>query len=197
MQWSDQGMASSFKFILKLWTLHQKIKKKIELKNEEKGDIDKDIEKYVNQLINKINKNLENFQYNVIVANFYQTYNFLNKEIEKKVNSTNLMKNYTNILKLMNPFIPHFSSECLEDIKSNNKEQRWPEVDKEYLKKDIVIIVIQINGKKRTILEAPRDIEEKTVVDQIKQMESIKKYIVNKNIKKTIYVKNRLINIII
>ena len=48
------------------------------------------LEKFTNQMINKITNNLENFNYNVIIANIYETYNFLNKEIEKKIDSKSL-----------------------------------------------------------------------------------------------------------
>ena len=52
----------------------------------------KNLEKFTNQMINKITNNLENFNYNVIIANIYETYNFINKEIEKKIDSEILKK---------------------------------------------------------------------------------------------------------
>ena len=67
-------------------------------------------------MINKITNNLENFNYNVIIANIYETYNFLNKEIDKKIDSETLKENYKKILILFSPAIPHFASECLEDL---------------------------------------------------------------------------------
>ena len=75
VQWSEQGMISSYKFIQKLWILHKEIKHKIE--NEEKNILDNEIEKFTNQTIFKITNNLEKFNYNVIIANMYETYNFL------------------------------------------------------------------------------------------------------------------------
>ncbi len=72
VQWSEQGMIASYKFIQKLWTLHEKIKQIIN-KNI-KGDKE-EISKYTNQLINKVNSNLDRFNYNVIIANMYEAYN--------------------------------------------------------------------------------------------------------------------------
>ena len=85
IQWSEQGMVASYKFINKFWILHKKIIEKIKL-NKKDQDID-DLNIFTNKLIQKISFNLEKFNYNVIVANIYETYNFLIKEIEKDYNS--------------------------------------------------------------------------------------------------------------
>ena len=82
VQWSEQGMVSSYKFIQKLWILHCEIKSKIE--NEKKDIFDKEIEKFTNSTIAKITNNLEKFNYNVIVANMYETYNYLINYVKKK-----------------------------------------------------------------------------------------------------------------
>jgi len=82
IQWSEQGMKASYKFLQKLWLLHQKIKKKINLKIISSNQLN-NISKFTNQLINKITNNLEKFHYNGIVANLYETYNFMIKEINQ------------------------------------------------------------------------------------------------------------------
>ena len=96
VQWSDQGMVASYKFIQKLWLLHQKIKEKINLKINS-GKESNELSKFTNQLINKVTKNLEKFNYNVIVANFYETYNFMNKKLDQLQNSEDLLINYKKI----------------------------------------------------------------------------------------------------
>ena len=118
VQWSEQGMVSSYKFVQKLWMLHLKIKNKI---SEEKNNTPDNLElnKFTNQLIYKITNNLESFSYNVIIANMYETYNFLIKHIEKDINSKDLLDNYKKILTIFSPIIPHLTSECLLDIGSN------------------------------------------------------------------------------
>ena len=88
--------------------------------------------KFTNQLIDKVTKSLEKFNYNVIVANFYETYNFLSKSLEKNTVEKNLLENYIKILFLMKPLIPHFASECLKDLNFHDK-QMWPLADKKFL----------------------------------------------------------------
>ena len=95
--------------------LHKKILGKIN--SGDKGSNIEDLDVFTNKLIQKISFNLEKFNYNVIVANIYETYNFLIKEIEKNYNSLILRQNYSKILILMMPIIPHIASEALKELK--------------------------------------------------------------------------------
>ena len=193
VQWSDQGMLASFKFVQKLWTLNSKILDKIKDNNQD--DEGKDLTKFTNQLINKVTQNLEKFHYNVIVANFYEMYNFLIKETDKPIKKEILIENYKKILILMNPFIPHFSNECLNTI--NENQINWPKVSKEDLIEEDINFVVQINGKKRAILKVKRDMVEKEILEIIKLNLEIEKFLKDQTIKKSIFVPNRLINIIL
>ena len=193
VQWSDQGMMASFKFVQKLWTLNSKILDKIKDNNQD-GE-GKDLTKFTNQLINKITQNLEKFHYNVIIANLYEMYNFLIKETDKPIKKEILIENYKKILILMNPFIPHFSNECLNTI--NENQIKWPEISKEDLIEEDINFVIQINGKKRAILRVKRDMVEKEILEMVKINLEIEKFLKDQTIKKSIFIPNRLINIIL
>ena len=193
VQWSDQGMMASFKFVQKLWTLNSKILNKINDNNQD--DEGKNLTKFTNQLINKVTQNLEKFHYNVIVANLYEMYNFLIKETDKPIKKEILIENYKKILILMNPFIPHFSNECLNTI--NENQIKWPKISKEDLIEENINFVVQINGKKRAILKVKRDVVEKEILEIIKLNLEIKKFLKDQTIKKSIFVPNRLINIIL
>ena len=197
VQWSEQGMLASFKFIQKFWLINNRIKEKINVCTDEVNqDGDLDLTKFTNQLINKINFNLEKFNYNVIIANMHETSNFLNKILNKKFNKKNLSDNYKKILTVMSPVIPHIINECF----SANKfeiSQKWPSSDKKYLEEDTVSIVVQIGGKKKGIIKTKKDTEEKTIMDLISKEDRINKNIKNKKINKVFFVKNRLINILL
>ena len=88
---------------------------------------------------------MEKFHYNVIIANFHETYNFLNKEIEKPINNFELVDNYKKILNLFQPIIPHFALECLEEI-DEKSSPTWPLVQFKFLEKEKFDIVVQIEG---------------------------------------------------
>tara|TARA_Y100000768_G_scaffold296774_1_gene230602 strand:+ start:6330 stop:8873 length:2544 start_codon:yes stop_codon:yes gene_type:complete len=193
VQWSDQGMVSSYKFIQKLWMMHKIIKEKIE--NERSEVVDSEIDKFTNQLIAKITNNLEKFNYNVIIANMYETYNFLSSYLKNKKNLSNLKENYKKILISFNPVIPHFTCECLNEMNMLENID-WPDYDKNALDLEEVNFVIQINGKKRAILNVKKDINENDLLKLAKENKMISKYLDKKKTKKIIFVQNRLMNIL-
>ena len=194
VQWSEQGMASSYKFIQKLWTLHNQIKNKIQTEDEKNIDID--FEKFTNQIIAKITNNLEKFNYNVIIANMYETYNYLINFIKAKKNIKNLKNTYIKILTCFSPVIPHFTSQCLSELNSD-VEGQWPGYDRSALELDEINFIIQINGKKRAILKTKKNISENDLLKLVKENKNIDKYLTKKEIKKIIFVQNRLMNILL
>ena len=195
VQWSEQGMNSAYKFVQKFWDLHSKIIN-MSAKNDENKIDDQEYEIFTNQIIDKITKNLENFHYNVIIANMHEIYNYLNKIIQKINNKNRFIENYKKILISIAPVVPHLANECLEQIGMNN-ELSWPKIKEEYLSIKSYNIVVQINGKKRDLLNVDKSLQEEEVLKLISNNEKINKFLANKEIKKTIYVKDKLINLII
>jgi len=194
IQWSESGMSSSYKFIQKFWSMSIDI---INLcKNENSNELNKEIEIFTNRSLEKINVSLEKFRYNVIIAVFHEIFNFYSKISEKKQNYKNLKDNFEKILIIINPVIPHLSRECLAQLNSKSS-LNWPLVKKEYLETDKKEIVIQINGKKRGNLDIEKNMKENDIIEKIKKMSLSEKYIKDKKIIKIIYVKERLINLIV
>ena len=194
VQWSDQGMVSSFKFIQKLWILNQKILDEIQKKHL--NDVDSEFEKVTNIFIKNVTVNLSKFTYNKIIANFYEIYSSLSKLMKKKYSSKTIVQNYRKVLICMMPVIPHFSNECLELLK-DEREIKWPKIDEKFLIEENINFVVQINGKKRGLLKVDRDISEDDIVKLVRENNEINKYIKNQELKKKIFVPNKLINIII
>ncbi len=192
VQWSDEGIASSYKFIQKLWSLNEKVIHEIEQNHEE--DEGKDLIKFTNKYLKKMTDALNAFSYNILIANLHEMQNFFNKELVKKYTKKTLTENFSKILVTMIPIIPHLANECLKRINYNVIE--WPEYDETLLVEDIIPYVIQVNGKKRAIIEAKRDILDEELFEIVQQNKNLKKYFSEKEIKKKIFVPNRLINII-
>ena len=194
VQWSEQGIASSYKFVQKLWNLNNKILEEIKKNNTKNNSEDLDI--FTSKFIKKITNNLENFHYNVIIANMHEMYSFLVKEIDKGFNKETLKNNYTKILITINPVVPHFSNECLEmlNVKANIE---WPSFNEKYLEETEINLVVQINGKKRGLIKTKKDISEHNVLKKIQEDDKLNKFIIDKKIKKQIYIKNKIINIIV
>jgi len=193
VQWSEEGIISSFKFIQKLWNLNLKFTKQIEQNYSD--DDDQELDKYTNIFLKKITDNLDNFNYNKMVANLYEMYSFLFKQIDKKYTKKTLLNNFEKILIAINPIVPHFSNECMNLL--NLEKMNWPKYDESQLIENKVRIVIQINGKKRGLIETDRDNSEQDLTKIINTDKTLKKYLDNQTIKRKIFIKNKLINIII
>ncbi len=194
IQWSDSGMSSAHKFIQKFWTMSENIIKII--KNNKPDLTNNEIDFFTNQAIHKVNNALEKFRYNVIIATFHEIYSFYNKVIENRINYSNLSDNFEKILVLMIPVTPHLANECLINLIGKNNV-KWPEVNYEQLKTEESEIVIQVNGRKRNIISITKGAEEELVIKNIKEMKLIEKYIKDKEIFKTIFIKDKIINFII
>ena len=158
--------------------------------------MDESLTRFTNQFLKKILDNLNSFSYNIIIANLYEMYSFLNKEIKKGYTSKTIKENYNKILIAIMPIIPHFASECME-ILGFKEEYSWPKYDEKYLIEDRINYVIQINGKKRGLIENEPNLTQENLLEEIKKNNQINKYIENNNLKKVIYIKNKLLNIII
>ena len=194
IQWSMKGMEASYKFVQKLWALHCRL---LEIFKTKLEDVENEkIEYFVNSIISKVTSNLESFSYNVIIANFHEIYNFFNSEIKQKKNYKNLKNCYVKILKIMAPVIPHFSLECLKELNESN-DLYWPIVDTKKLDKNEYKLVVQINGKKRDLIVSKRELTENEALKEIKKNDKINKYLDDKKFKKVIFVKNKIINILI
>ena len=194
VQWSEEGIAASHKFIQKLWNLHTKIIEEIEKDHSE--NTSDELVKFTNKFIKKITNNLENFSYNIIVANLHEMHSFLIKEISNGYKKSTILNNYKKILISMNPIIPHLSNECLK-ITENADKITWPSYDEKQVKENTSLIVIQINGKKRGLITTDSNSSETKIMKLVYEDQKITKYLLNNKIKKKIYIKNKLINIII
>ena len=114
----------------------------------------------------------------------------------KNYTSKTIIDNYKKILICMMPVIPHFSNECIQ-LLDNKTILKWPDVNEQLLIEENINFVVQVNGKKRGLIKASRDITEEEVMSLIKKNIEINKYIKNNQIKKKIFVPNKLINIIV
>jgi len=191
VQWSQEGVSAAFKFIQKLWKLNNDIFNKKDI-NSSSGDIS--LQKAVNKTVYNVTKNLDNFQYNVVIANMHEIYNlFYDHNINNNTSTKTMKKEWEKITMLLMPLVPHLANECCEKM---NKEFYWPKYDPKLLKEENCTIVIQVDGRKRGILEMPIDSKETVIIKKSKQIDNVSKHIENTVIIKNIYIKNKLLNFI-
>jgi len=193
VQWSDEGIISSYKFIQKLWSLNQKIIN--EINSNHPPNEDDQLEKITNKFIKEVTYNIENFSYNKIIANFHEVYSALNKIILTKIEKQKLVENYNKILIAISPVLPHFSSECIELLNIKSK-MFWPKINNEILIENNIKFIVQFNGKTRKIIVLKKDTSEDVLLSKIKEDNKLNEYLADKEIKRKIFIPNKLINII-
>jgi len=195
IQWSEDGIIGSFKYIQKIW------RTKLEISNYKNQVVsDAEILKEFNKLIYEVTNLVEKLQMNVAIAKLYSFLNLINETIQnKKVNSNDLKNIFTKYLIIISAFTPHIAYECYENITGKNDlyNQTWPKYDKELIRDNKkFIIVVQINGKKRALLEADPNDNEENILKKSLKIKSIETILSSKKIKNKIYVKNKILNIV-
>ena len=195
IQWSDVGVFSSNKFLQKIWNLNQTILNRVEAKNNN-DDEKKNFEEKINLYVYKIDNAINNFQFNVAIAQFYEVYRYFNETMKLTISSKVLTDNIIKIMKLMIPFTPHLAYECLSNL--NCKEaNKWPKINEEILENIKINMVIQVNGKTRDVLSVENNLNQTEIDKLIMKSSKANKHLINKKIIKTIFIKNKIINYII
>ena len=193
LQWTDTGIAASFKFINKIYEL---INKFDDYSSSIEGD--NDIIENLKTTINQVTENIESFQFNKSVAKIYEFVNILSLSINNnKISKDNFKWSLKKLSIILQPFVPHIS----EEIWSNFKEgtlcinEEWPI---EIVQKNKVIkIAIQINGKTKEIIEHDEGLNKEEVLAIVKKNKKIEKHLSNKNLLREIYVPKKIINFVI
>ena len=195
VQWSDEGIEASYRFIQKLWDLNNKIINEIKL--NQSNNKDDNLNKITDEFVNSVEKNLENFRYNKIIANFHELLTSYSKVDFKNYSASNLKNNYFKVLTVMMPVIPHFANECIK-LLGITEDAHWPKIDERNLIQDHCKYIIQINGKTRKVIEEKNNLSKEVLISMLEKDAKINKYLEkDTKIKKTIFIPNKLINIII
>ena len=192
--WSNQGVNASNKFLQKIWNLNIQLHERKNVIGSKVSE-DKFIKEFYNY-INKITNLIENFHLNVVVANVYEIYHLINKNIKDEISNKCIHKIMIDFMKIMIPFVPHLANECLEKLGEKDTDI-WPVVDKKLIEQENVKLVIQINGKTKNLIEIEKNITQDKVLRICLKNEKIKKFLEGKKIIRTIYIKNKIINYLI
>lgn len=159
--------------------------------------VNKDLYYEIHRCIKRYLKDLEKYQFNTMIASLMELFNSLQDfHIENDIDKHTLKEGFLILLRLLYPMAPHISMELLEMI-GYEKEPTLPEFDEKALEKDVIDMPIQVNGKLRGVLLISKDANQDEVLNIVLKDEKIGKYVDKKPIKKIIFVKNKLLNIIV
>ena len=195
LEWTETGVVASFKFINKIWDLFEKsLTYKTEIKKTDKNTLNR-----FDRITNEISINIEAFHFNKSVAKIYEYVNLLSSIVSKKtIIREDLSKIIENLTIIIHPFIPHLSEEIWQSM--GKKElcisAKWPETVG-MLEEDVIIMPIQINGKTRSLIEILPNEDKEVIIKKIMLDQKIIKNVEDKTILKTIFVPNKIINLVV
>ncbi len=190
--WSTTGLQGCSRFIKKLWSILVDDEGVLSSNVTEKKD-DKETLQALNMMIKKISDNLDQMQFNTCVSEFMIFTNHI-----QKLDSINI-DTIRSFIIIMNPFMPHLAQELWELIGETNEltYQGWPDYDKDIVISDEIVIPIQINGKRRSEILISANESESEVIAKAKSDDKIVSYLKNTTIIKEIYIKGKILNIVI
>ena len=184
--WNDKGIKGCRRFVERYYNLQEKLIDGDEVRPE--------LECSIHKTIKKVSEDIENIKFNTAIASLMALMNDINA-----VGSIN-KKEYAIFSILLNPFAPHVTEEIWSTCNLGDGmvvDQPWPEYDESKCKANEIEIAVQVNGKIKTKLMVPAEAEQAEVIALAKADENVKKSVEGMNIIKEIYVKGRLVNIVV
>lgn len=207
LEWSDQGVEGSFRFLNRIWRIVQAFETVLEQKVTEYdhsnlNEADKDLRRVLHSSIKKVTNDIETrFNFNTAISTMMELVNALYayKEAVKEPNAGLVYEAISDLIKMMSPFVPHITEELWRgaiDANSSVHEQSWPECDEEALKVDNVEIVLQVNGKVRGRLTVPAEATKEELEKIAMADANVQAHIGDATVRKVICVPGRLVNIV-
>ncbi|WP_418843850.1 leucine--tRNA ligase [Phascolarctobacterium succinatutens] len=207
LEWSDQGVEGSFRFLNRIWRIVQAFEavlaqKVTEYDHSNLSEADKDLRRVLHSSIKKVTNDIETrFNFNTAISTMMELVNALYayKEAAKEPNAGLIYEAISDLIKMMSPFVPHITEELWRgaiDANSSVHEQSWPECDEEALKVDNVEIVLQVNGKVRGRLTVPAEVTKEELEKIAMADANVQAHIGDATVRKVICVPGRLVNIV-
>ena len=185
--WSTESLEGCARFLRKIWNIYD---------NTEKIDKEttKELIQKLHYTVKKVSDDIDNMKFNTVISSMME---FINTWNEK--NNVLSRKDAEYFLKILAPLAPHITEELWETLgnKKSIFETEWPKYDEKLIKKDKIDLIVQINGKVRDKINVNVDISEKEAKELVLSSDKIKSWLNNQELKKIIFVKGKLINIVI
>ncbi|MEK7129227.1 MAG: class I tRNA ligase family protein, partial [Patescibacteria group bacterium] len=186
--WSAESIIGPRRFLERVW----KLKDNLQLTTDNSQHYKK-IETQLHRKIKKVGEDVELMHFNTAVSEMMILANEMDK-LEK------VPQDYFEVfLKLLSPFAPHITEEIwnLLGHKKSIHQEPWPKYDESKLESATINLAVQVNGKVRAVIEVPAAIGEEEAKNLATKDEKIKTWIGNKEIKRIIYIKGKLISIVL
>jgi leucyl-tRNA synthetase len=191
VEWTAAGAEATHRHLARVWRLATEI-------NEapERGEGDDDLIRALHKCIREVTDGIEGFAFNVSVAKLYA---FTNTLAKSKAGRGARREAMQTLAQLMSPMVPHLAEEIWAHLggKGLVAEAEWPEADPALLVEDTVTLPIQINGKRRSEITVPKDMEKAGIEALVMADDWVQRALADGPLKKLIVVPGRIVNVVI
>lgn len=197
-RWDPQGVPGTHRFLSRVWNLVQEYL--AAEASEITGQQKQEILRSTHRMIKKVTDDIEKNHYNTAIATAMGTLNDLYKYKAKFLARDPVWQQaMESIVMCIAPFAPHIADELWHQLGHSDSvhSSHWPQLDEKYLAANEIIIVVQVNGKVRANLKVPAGAGEELIVQSAKNDPRIQEYLIKKQLLKTIYVPQKLVNFVI
>jgi leucyl-tRNA synthetase len=205
-EWTEEGLQGAHRFLKRLWGfIHENLERLRDLQytREELSRVEggaRDVRKKAHQTLKKYLQDMEELSFNTAIAGIMELLNTLQDfKPETQADYKVLKEALELILLMLYPITPHICEELWNKL-GNQKPMvfyTFPQPDPEALKEEEVEIAVQVNGKLRAVVKVPIDAQEDAVKSIVLAQEKVAKALENKKLQKVVYVKNKLINLVV
>ncbi|MEK7623094.1 MAG: class I tRNA ligase family protein, partial [Patescibacteria group bacterium] len=187
--WDTNGLVGVRRFLDRVWNLQEKVSKETGNSKLET----RELTVLLHQTIKKVTEDIEAMRFNTAIAKLME----LTNEMTKSYKLTAI--SYKLLIKLLSPFAPHMCEELwsLTGGEGGIAFATWPAYDPALIVSDTMTIAVQVNGKLRATLDVPSDESEENVKAKALELENVKKWFDEKGPKKVIYVKGKLVSVVV
>ncbi|MCH8741795.1 leucine--tRNA ligase [Patescibacteria group bacterium] len=187
--WDAKGIKGARRFLERVWRLAGQF---FVTQNSQSSP---DLKKLFHKTIKKVSEDIESLKFNTAVSSLMEFSNAWQADRRGGLGK----KDFKDFLKVLSPFAPHLTQELWGKIgfKSSIHNEKWPKYDPTLIKEEIATFIVQVQGRVRGKIEAEIEIPEEKLKKLALSQEKIKKWIIGKKIKKTIFIPGKLINFVL
>ncbi len=209
--WSEEGVRGAARFVQRLWRLINEIADLLPydgVGSTDLGPVAFRIRKTVHRALARYEDDVNRLRFNVCVANIYDLVNKLEEEHRSSWGADDrepdpdilwaLREGTVILVQLFAPMMPHLAEECWQVLGQSGlvSEASWPKIERDLLVEDTVMLVVQVNGKKRGEVTVARGAQNPEIEAAVLALDAVKQALAGKSVRKVIIIPMRIVNVV-
>jgi leucyl-tRNA synthetase len=209
LEWSDQGVEGAYRFLARLWRFvgqHRELMRGVS-SNLSEAELPPDLRemrRIIHRTIKKVTDDIDTrFHFNTAIAAIMELFNSLSAAAQDEkllqAGASLLKGGLEAMIVLVSPFVPHIANELWYQLGHSERLDQvpWPSYSEAALTEDRLLIVVQVNGKVRSKITVPADMDRSRIEAEALQDEKVRSMVGNRKVEKVVYVPRRLVNIVV